>query len=333
MILSGYQLGIYLMNSAVKGFNINREAVVKMRYPVEIEEFQLNKHVHSASRHNNFFVKAPIVNKNAPQIFFIKQIKHFSVDNLFLFDNEMLVNEKLSEIAGLQHVIPRLIATDRIMKLLIFEYLEDFEPMESEGREVDLSPLIKPLYDITTRIHNVKQDLFEGKLHNRKPFFFALSEGELIALKETMTLSYLQLAVLEKLCQPVFFEARRYFGWSETHFIHFDIKPKNVLYKDSEIKIIDWEMAGWGDPYWDKAGLFWIVLNNILVDDDDPAPLFDRAKSDFEGYCEGTVDDKLVFVITVMIIEKIYFGKFPLNDVSAHNWATFLIHNLSDHAK
>ncbi|WP_435353911.1 phosphotransferase [Emticicia sp. SJ17W-69] len=49
--------------------------------------------------------------------------------------------------------------------------------------------------------------------------------------------------------------------WKQEDFIHFDLRLDNMLIKDTEIKIIDWEMAIIGDYYWDLA----IFLNSLVL--------------------------------------------------------------------
>lgn len=55
-------------------------------------------------------------------------------------------------------------------------------------------------------------------------------------------------------------------GWRTDSFIHGDLRWDNVLvnsYADPiELKLIDWEMAGFGDALWDVGGVFFAYLSS-----------------------------------------------------------------------
>jgi thiamine kinase-like enzyme len=40
-------------------------------------------------------------------------------------------------------------------------------------------------------------------------------------------------------------------GWSAVALVHRDVKWANCIAVGGAIKLVDWEMAGWGDPAWD----------------------------------------------------------------------------------
>ena len=56
--------------------------------------------------------------------------------------------------------------------------------------------------------------------------------------------------------------------WKATTLIHFDLKYDNLLVvaspEKTTIKIIDWELAAWGDPGWDVGCIFGAYLGSWL---------------------------------------------------------------------
>jgi hypothetical protein len=90
-------------------------------------------------------------------------------------------------------------------------------------------------------------------------------------------------------------------AWTPAALVHGDMKFQNCILGEDRITIIDWEMAGLGDPLWDAAGIlqayweawvraiapldalhaaareFWISYVDELAPDGDPAEILVRA--------------------------------------------------------
>ncbi len=45
-------------------------------------------------------------------------------------------------------------------------------------------------------------------------------------------------------------------SWSDASLIHHDLRFANCLVEKQRIRIVDWELAGWGDPSWDLGCVF-----------------------------------------------------------------------------
>jgi thiamine kinase-like enzyme len=59
-------------------------------------------------------------------------------------------------------------------------------------------------------------------------------------------------------------------GWTHTALVHYDIKWENLLVgrgsgSSLKLKIVDWEMAGLGDPCWDTGAMFGEYLSYWLL--------------------------------------------------------------------
>ncbi|ALE76976.1 hypothetical protein FRP1_30090 (plasmid) [Pseudonocardia sp. EC080625-04] len=58
-----------------------------------------------------------------------------------------------------------------------------------------------------------------------------------------------------------------YTRWSNSTLIHNDVRPENVIERpDTELVLIDWELAGMGDPRWDLSALVTEHLIDFLED-------------------------------------------------------------------
>jgi hypothetical protein len=84
----------------------------------------------------------------------------------------------------------------------------------------------------------------------------SMTEGQVEVVKLLQNQEYAVL--LEDLCSE----------WKATSLIHFDLKCDNLLVvasrKKTILKIIDWELAGWGDPSWDVGCIFGAYLGSWL---------------------------------------------------------------------
>lgn len=55
--------------------------------------------------------------------------------------------------------------------------------------------------------------------------------------------------------------------WRGSHLIHNDVRPENLIERpDNDLVVIDWELAGMGDPRWDISALIADHLINFLED-------------------------------------------------------------------
>jgi len=57
--------------------------------------------------------------------------------------------------------------------------------------------------------------------------------------------------------------------WRATALVHNDWKAENCLMRDDGFYVVDWEMAGWGDPLWDAATFVQSLWNRWMRDPDE----------------------------------------------------------------
>ena len=78
-------------------------------------------------------------------------------------------------------------------------------------------------------------------------------------------------------------------SWSNKTFIHGDFKTTNLLLRgksgdelDTPLAVVDWEMAGLGDPLWDVGSYVGIVLDSWLTRLGNVRSNMNRASGDLE---------------------------------------------------
>lgn len=102
--------------------------------------------------------------------------------------------------------------------------------------------------------------------------------------------------------------------WKTDTLIHGDIKWANILFSkdDSTCYLIDWEMADWGDPLWDVAGLVQSFLSNWVFSEKKPVgnidnmiPFLNRFLSVYSSKCglSSQADNKIVQFAGIRIIQ------------------------------
>ncbi|RBQ30399.1 choline kinase [Arcobacter sp. FW59] len=139
---------------------------------------------------------------------------------------------KIQKIANKLNISPKPIFFNK--NFMIYEYLEGVHKDNLSKNDLkNLALTIKKLHSIKvkTKPYNLKKDfkkyknLFEDK-------------------KNILTLNKLNNS-LKKLKKH------------KNHFVlsHFDLNPKNILFSENSIKIIDWEYAGTTDSFFDLASI------------------------------------------------------------------------------
>jgi hypothetical protein len=111
-------------------------------------------------------------------------------------------------------------------------------------------------------------DWGEAELQSKPPWILSISRPEMGALSEFSMGQLRIIAILQRFPDfgLAFDELRR--GWRNTALIHYDIKWDNVLIarrgRRPNAMIIDWELAGPGDPCWDIGSELSSYLNGWL---------------------------------------------------------------------
>ena len=207
----------------------------------------------ASSRNRNFRVTG-----GAPgESYLLKQ--GIVADSAHTLANEAALYRRLSAGgAALRRCVPRLHRYDAAGALLILEWIEDGVDLERHvaARGGCGPALAAALGRALATLHAVGRD--EEALRDDPPWVLALHRPPLEALRYLSAGSIelvRRLQADDALCGA--FDALRT-GWRADVLVHRDVKWANWIAhapagggRLTQVKLVDWEMAGWGDPAFD----------------------------------------------------------------------------------
>lgn len=221
-------------------------------------------------------VEAPRRNRNFKVVrhdrtgLFLKQAGHWDQPSLANLQTEAhcyrLTNEE-REFASLRDLVPRFYAYDESRAVLITELLSGGESLAEHYYRTHAFPhsLATQLGQAFGCYHRMPQTseklasppMFPKRVpwvlqfHNMSPGYLQNVSGGNYQLLDILKRYPDFGRVLDQLTT----------GWTFESLVHGDIKWDNcVLVTDAEgnvtLKLVDWELADWGDPCWDVAAIF-----------------------------------------------------------------------------
>jgi len=190
--------------------------------------------------------------------------------------NEAALYHRLAAAGGaLAAAVPRLYDYDEPRGLLILEWISGGEDLyrHHAGRARCSAPLARALGRVLAALHAVAPD--EEDLRCDPPWVLSLHRPRLEALRH---LSPPSIELIKSIQRDAAFaaclDALRE-GWRVEALVHRDVKWANCIVRGpAAIALVDWEMAGWGDPALDIGSAFGEFLGWRLrsdVPDDAPA--------------------------------------------------------------
>ncbi len=173
--------------------------------------------------------------------------------------NEAALYRRLSRGGrGLAASVPRLHGWDAAAGILLLEWIEDGTDLERHvaARGGCASGLAAALGRALAAVHAVARD--EEELREDAPWVLALHRPPLEALRYLSAASVQLVRLLQAdAASCATFDALRE-GWRADTLVHRDVKWANCIahpapggVRPSRVKLVDWEMAGWGDPAFD----------------------------------------------------------------------------------
>ena len=187
-------------------------------------------------------------------------------DSAHTLANEAALYRRLSAgPAALRDCVPRLHGYDRANSVLILEWIEHGEDLERllVARGACPPALAAALGRALAALHAVAPD--EQQLRRDPPWVLALHRPPLEALRYFSAASAELVKRLQAdapLCLAMD-ELRD--GWAPLALVHRDVKWANCIAHPAQggrssrltrVKLVDWEMAGWGDPAFDVGSAF-----------------------------------------------------------------------------
>ncbi len=240
-MLEQHEVAVYLLERRL----VSRRSIVAGRLRIE----------DASSRNRNFRVSG------APgESYLIKQ--GIAADSGWTLANEVALYARL---AGRVAWVPRLHAFDEERGLLVIEWIEGGVDLDRRGRIS--RALAAALGRALAELHAIAPDAEE--LRRDAPWVLSLQRPPLEALRYLSAAGAELVKVLQADAAVVRALDELRDGWRTEALVHRDVKRANCVAHGARIALVDWEMAGWGDPACDAgsvlaewagrpaAGAFW----------------------------------------------------------------------------
>jgi thiamine kinase-like enzyme len=166
---------------------------------------------------------------------------------------------------GLRPYLPQFFGYDHEEHAVFLEFITNARTLREHYHRCGRfsSRLADLIGDALSSLHRISYRSGIDKTNifcHRKPWIFAIHQPTVQRLRN-MTEGHIHIVkilqqhpeygvLLEQLCAE----------WEAKSLIHFDLKCDNCLVvvspRNTTLKIIDWELAGWGDPSWDVGSIF-----------------------------------------------------------------------------
>jgi thiamine kinase-like enzyme len=166
--------------------------------------------------------------------------------------------------------LPRYYGYDAEQHILVLEFLNDWQDLReyytSNGRfslsvAAEMGKALSTLHRITTVESNFGHRF--GKFTDTKPWITFLYRPDARIFRDVSGASVQLIKIIQKFGEfgELIDDLRQ--EWRNQTLVHFDIKWDNCLVSSSgnvlrkkRIKLVDWELAGVGDPCWDLGSVF-----------------------------------------------------------------------------
>lgn len=202
--------------------------------------------------------------------------------------------------AGLTQYLPRFFDYDSARGILVIEYLSYAQNLHNycalRGRFSKV--LGAAIGDALSSLHQIRWDRQSGRIEmlaHGPPGILSIHRPELEVLRDISGANVQVIKIIQR--YPEFTELLDELRdeWRSEALIHFDFKWDNCLVtsrtpsgRKTRLKIVDWELAGIGDPIWDVASVlnaylsFWI-LSIPITGETPPDRFFELARFPLEG--------------------------------------------------
>jgi hypothetical protein len=236
-------------------------------------------------RNRNF----KVIRKHNPS-YFVKQIQQWEPQEIFTLEREAMcygLSRSDSDFAPLALLIPKFYAYDPKQHVLIVEMLPEGENLSEYHRRSGEFPLdvASQLGKALGTFHHATGDTLKNKRYStvfptKAPWILSVHQYNPYLLNPLSGANTQLLSVVQKYSEFQQTLDDLYSQWEINSFIHGDMKWDNcIVYtvpgqdKELHLKIVDWEMADFGDACWDVGAIFQAYLSFWVMS----MPMFDEA--------------------------------------------------------
>jgi thiamine kinase-like enzyme len=230
-----------------------------------VSDYSISKIGEDTTRNNVF-----VVTSSDRQIL-VKQPKLFDEKNLLTFAQERTATKFFNGEEAKKTALLIVNYTDNYNKILFFDYQKDFKNLRKFILdERDETPVIESLARIFNFLYTKKHQLKLFKkldLPEFKPFFLSYEINKLF--KFLYKVEHIDLVRFcndfncQLSCISKIWDDRIKDG---SFILHGDVRPDNILVKDEEFILIDWELSCYGDKLWDSAYFVGHFIYDYLLD-------------------------------------------------------------------
>jgi len=258
-------------------------------------------HVDDVSRRNSVFR----VLRGPHSGYVVKQVKEWKADAIETFESEarfyslMRSEPRLTALGG---SLPECYSYDADNQVLVLEFVPQ-SPLDSHDATRFSIEFAKTLGESLRRWHQdaADADLFQD-FHGSAPWILSFHRRDDESVKPAN--AELRRLVKRDAAFGRALDALRE-QWRPAALIHGDMKWGNCLLSTAaaQPRFIDWEMAAWGDPLWDAAGILqeylsaWARLGRPAEEIAPPMRAFWQAYGD----AFGTLDKAMGYAAARMI--------------------------------
>jgi aminoglycoside phosphotransferase (APT) family kinase protein len=204
------------------------------------------------------------VHRGAQPSYFIKQVRQWDPVSIECWEKEDACYRRLSPFA----VLPQYYGSDRDSRILVLELVEGSETLTEYHRRLGSFPISvgRAQGNALNALHRATQgNEPPGKVpwilsvHETNPSWFdSLSPANARLLE--LVQGYPEYCELLSCLRH---------EWQPSCLVHGDVKWDNFLIcesgsPDANLRLIDWEMAIFGDPCWDAGAVFQAYLNQWI---------------------------------------------------------------------
>ncbi len=271
MILSGYQLGVNLIQSSPEKLNLRRDELVKSS-GLTVMEYDLAKTQQTSTRNSLFRV---ILKDRS---FIVKQPKVLTAQTTKSFRKEAFLYELLGN-TDFRKFIPEIIDKDEVLHLLYLEdintlnVVQEFKFDETEPYKPELEGLLTSLAEVFNLLHLYRECPAElrREFGFERPLLLHFTEHTLHNLLQNNARGGL-LEAIDLLQDEKVFNGLKSIQWEARCLINYEFKFNHILKQNNALKLVDWEFADFGDPDYDLASVLFEIYRFVSPYYKDKAP-------------------------------------------------------------
>ncbi|TFI52253.1 aminoglycoside phosphotransferase family protein [Mastigocladus laminosus UU774] len=190
-------------------------------------------------------------------------------------DNEIFILRLLEGLVlplSLRTALPQIVGYDPEQRLLVLEGAAGFKTLrEMDLSGMELSPtVLTTLATVLATLHNMDVRTLRQK-HPDRRLFLPIESMMDISPRELVSGPGIHYGLFVETVQSVDAELRLLSEqWQPDSLIHFDVRDDNILIagsksnQDCPIRLVDWELAGFGDPLYDVGTVLGQLVYHAL---------------------------------------------------------------------